>query len=100
MSLGLGVLHGKSSKQKLNVKSSTEAEIVGTSEYMPYNVWFNHFMEAQGYKIEDNILFQDNQSAIRMKNSGRRSCTGNSRRMNIRHFFVKNLVNKKKVRVI
>ena len=35
MSMGTGTLHQKSSKQKLNVKSSTEAEIVGKSEYMP-----------------------------------------------------------------
>ena len=47
ISLGTGTMHQKSSVQKLNVKSSTEAEIVDTSEYMPYNVWFNHFMEAQ-----------------------------------------------------
>ena len=39
MSLGLGILHGKSSKQKLNVKSSTEAELVGISDCLPYNIW-------------------------------------------------------------
>ena len=33
MSLGVGTLHAKSSKQKLNNKSSTEAELVGVSEY-------------------------------------------------------------------
>ena len=60
ISLGTGTVRQKSSVQKLNVKSSTEAGIAGTSEYMPYNVWFNHFMTAQGYKIEDNVLFQDN----------------------------------------
>ena len=30
-SMGWGVLHSKSSKQKLNTKSSTEAELVGVS---------------------------------------------------------------------
>ena len=33
MSMGHGVIHAKSSKQKLNTKSSTETEIVGMSEY-------------------------------------------------------------------
>ena len=74
---------------KLNVKNLDEAEIVGTSDYMPYNVWLRNFMESQGYKIEDNILFQDNQSAIKMEINGRRSCTGNSRHVNIRHFLSK-----------
>ena len=89
MSLGTGVLHQKSSKQKLNVKSSTEAEIVGVSEYIPYNLWAYNFMDAQGYKLSDNILFQDNQSAIKMETNGRRSCTGNSRHVNIRYFLLK-----------
>ena len=67
ISLGTGTMHQKSSVQKLNVKSSTQAEIVGTSEYMPYNVWFNHCMTVQCYKIEDSVLFQDKQSAIKWK---------------------------------
>ena len=100
MSLGTGLIHQKSSKQKLNVKSSTEAEIVGTSEYMPYNVWVYNFLESQGYKLHENILFQDNQSAIKMETNGRRSCTGNSRHVHIRYFFVKDLIDKKLVRIM
>ena len=38
MSFGLGLVHGRSSKQKLNTKSSTEAEVVGVSEYLTYNI--------------------------------------------------------------
>ena len=44
MSLGLGVLHAKGNKQKLNVKSSTEAELVANSDYIPYNIWLLMFM--------------------------------------------------------
>ena len=98
--MGTGIVHSKSSKKKLNTKSSTEAELVGTSEYMPYNVWLRNFLESQGYKINDNVLFQDNQSAMKMEQNGRRSCTGNSRHVNIRYFFVKDLIDKKQVRVI
>ena len=82
-----GLVDHRSSKQKLIVKSSTEAEIVGTSEYVPYSVWLRHFLEAQGYNISDNILFQDNQSAIKMETNGRRSCTCKSRHVNIRFFL-------------
>ena len=57
MSMGWGVIHVKSSKQKLNTKSSTEAEVVGVSDYMPYNIWVVMFLEEQGYRIFDNILF-------------------------------------------
>ena len=57
-------------------------------------------MEAQGYKISDNILFQDNQSAIKLEENGKRSSTGNTRHVNIRYFYVKDLVDKKQVRVL
>ena len=70
MSMGWGVIHGKSGKQKLNAKSSTEAEIIGVAEYLPYNIWLIMFLEAQGYKLRNNVLFQDNQSAIKMEKMG------------------------------
>ena len=35
ISMGYGLLPGKSSKQKINVKSSMESELVGVSEYLP-----------------------------------------------------------------
>ena len=68
MSYGIGiVLHGKSGKQKINVKSSTECELlVGSSEYCPYSIWQLMSMEEQGYVLCNNILFQDNQSTIKM----------------------------------
>ena len=99
MSMGLGILHGKSSKQKLNVKSSTEAELVGVSDYLPYNIWLLMFLREQGYIITDNTIYQDNQSTIRMLKNGRNSCTGNLRHINIRYFFVKDRVDKGEVRV-
>ena len=99
LSMGLGVLYGKSSKQKLNVKSSTEAELVGVSDYLPYNIWLLMFLSAQGYEITDNVLYQDNQSTILMLKNGRNSCTGNSRHVHIRYFFVKDRVEKGEVKV-
>ena len=57
-------------------------------------------MEAQGYKITNNILFQDNQSAIKLEENGKRSSTGNTRHLNIRYFFVKDIIDKKQVRVL
>ena len=57
LSMGHGVFHAKSSKQKINTKSSTETELVGVGEYLPYDLWALHFIEAQGYEIDENILF-------------------------------------------
>ena len=52
ISMGYGIMHGKASKLKINVKSSTESELVGMGEYVPYNIWFIMFMGAQGYAIK------------------------------------------------
>ena len=94
MSLGWGHIHAKASKQKLNSKSSTETEVIAVSKCVPYKVWFINFMEAQGYKITDKILYQDKMSAMRMERNRRNSCTGNSRHILIRYFFVKDRLDK------
>ena len=99
VSFGIGAAHARSTTSKLNVKSATESELVSASEYLPYTLWFRHFMEAQGYKIENNIMYQDNKSAILMEINGRNSCTGNSRHINIRYFWIKDRVDKGEVKV-
>ena len=99
MSFGLGTVHARSSKQKLNTKSSTESEVVGLSEYIPYNLWLLNFLAAQGYVLKSNQVYQDNQSAIKMEKNGRNSCTGNSRHIHIRYFFVKDRVDKGEVNI-
>ena len=66
MSWVWGVFLSKFQQKKLNTKSSTEAEIVGVSDYLPKFICVRMFLEAQGFIIEDNIIFQDNQSAIKI----------------------------------
>jgi len=56
-------------------------------------------MLGQGYEIKDNVVYQDNKSAILMEINGRNSCTGNSRHINIRYFWVKDRVDNKEVRI-
>jgi len=100
ISLGHGTLSNKSSTQKLNTKSSTEAELVGVSEYLPYNIWMKNFLESQGYEVKENVIYQDNESAIKMEKNGRNSCTGNSRHVSIRYFFIKDRIQKGEVTIM
>jgi hypothetical protein len=59
MSFGRGGFVCKSSKQKLNAKSSsTEAEVMGAINYLPNKLWVKMFMEAQGHAIMDSFLGQ------------------------------------------
>ena len=97
--MGYGIMHGKAPKQKINVKIPIESELVGMSEYAPYNIWFIMFMGAQGYAIKNNVIYQDNQSTIRMEKNGQNSCTGNSRYIHIRYFLVNYRIDKGEMRV-
>jgi hypothetical protein len=73
----------KSTKQKLNTKSSREAEFVGASIYLPNTVWVKFFLEAQGYIMEFNVLGEDNESTIRLEKNGRMSTGPKSNHINI-----------------
>ena len=64
-----------------------ESELVVMSEYLPYNIWKRSFLIEQGYKLKENIVYQDNQSTIRMEKNVLNICTGNSRHIDIRYFL-------------
>ena len=100
MSMGTGTLHSKSSKQKLNTRSTTESEVVGVSEYLPYDIWQVNFFKEQGYDVRNNYIYQDNESAMKLEINGRNSCTGNSRHVDIKFFWVKDRVDKKEVEIL
>ena len=99
--MGRGTLINKSMKQKLNTKSSTETEVIGVSaiDIVPFVLWLANFVKIQGQDIKENILYQDNQSAMKMEKNGRMSCTESSRYVSIRHFFVKNRADKGEVSI-
>jgi hypothetical protein len=63
MSLGAGAIYSSSQKQKMNTKSSTEAELVGINDVLPQAQWTKYFLEAQGYGT-NNLMYQDNQSTM------------------------------------
>ena len=52
------------------------------------------FMEAQGYEIKQNILYQDNKSAILLEKNGKASSSKRMRAVNIRYFFLTDQINK------
>jgi hypothetical protein len=87
ISFGTGGIACKSSRQKLNTKSSTEAELVGASDYLPNVLWIKWFLRAQGYAVNDVYLEQDNESAIKLETNGRVSSSAKTRHVAIRYFL-------------
>ena len=54
---------------------------------MPQFLWARYFLAAQGYKIIGNILYQENQSSIKLEKNGRESSGKRTRNINIRYFL-------------
>ena len=88
LSLGKGGVTNGSIKQKLNVKSSTEGELVGTDDVLPQVLWTNYFLEAQGFKTNGTVMYQDNLSTIQMLKNGKASSTKRTKHINIRYYFI------------
>ena len=89
-----------SQKQKLNTCSTTEAELVAVDDVMVMVLWTQLFLEQQGYAVERNIIFQDNQSTILLETNGRRSARKQSRALNVQYFFVADNVEKGIVEIL
>jgi hypothetical protein len=87
VTMGKGSIVAKSVKQKINTKSSTEAELVGLSDGLSLVIWARNFLEAQGYEMPPATVFQDNMSTIAMLKNGRPT-SDRTRHINIRFFFV------------
>ena len=92
LSLGHGSVYSMSTKQKLVSRSSTEIEVIGVHDVMPQTIWTNYFLQAQGVKVEDTIVYQDNMSSMLLEKNGRSSSSKRTRHMNIRYFFIKDQV--------
>jgi hypothetical protein len=99
ISFGRGAVLSKSSKQKLNTRSSTEAELVGASDYLPSTIWTKYFLDAQGYEIKDNFYHQDNQSAIKIERNGKLSGSQKTRHIDIRYFWIKDRLIKDNIEI-
>ena len=99
VTLGRGVVLGHSGKQRLVTKSSAEAELVAQSDSLGYGFRILNFAKAQGYCIEQGIIHQDNQAAIRLAETGR-STSSRTRHIKIRYFFLKQFLDSQELQVV
>jgi hypothetical protein len=81
-------------RQKMNVRSSMEGELVAVDDAATMILWMKLFLEAEGYDVEKNIVYQDNKSVILLETNGKKSLGKRTRALNIRYFFITDQVEK------
>ena len=96
---GKGASSRKSSRYRINLRSPTKSEIIGVGDHMPVVLWTLHFIGVQGFKINKNIVYQDNQSAIFMEMNRNYSCGKKTHHIDMRYFFITNCIKQKEVGV-
>ena len=99
MSLGQGMVLSYSWKQKINTKSSTEAELVGVDDSLGYILWARYFMQEQGYDMDASLLYQDNMSAILLETNGKASSTKRTKHIKVKYFFIKDKIDQGEITV-
>ena len=85
--MGTGAVTSFSWKQKLNAKSSTEGELIGVNDALPQILWSRYFMKSEGYKVKENIIFQDNKSTLILEKNGKALSSKKTKHIKVRYFF-------------
>jgi hypothetical protein len=82
------------------VRSSTINELVAVDEMLAQILWTRLFMKAQGIEVSDNILYQDNKSAILLEKNGRASSSKRTKHIEIRYYYVADRIAKGDLTVV
>ena len=62
-------------------------------------LWARYFLDAQGYNINNCMIYQDNKSAILLKQNGRASSSKRTCHINIRYYFVTDRANCREIKL-
>jgi hypothetical protein len=99
LTLGKGVICSISMKQKINTCSSTEAELVGVDDVVSKVLWTKLFIEAQGFKVDTNIIYRDNTSSMKLEENGKASSGKRTRHFNIKYFYITDLIQRNDIQI-
>ncbi len=100
--LGKVPVYVKSSKQKQNAKSSTQAELNSLYEGLDTVLWCRavlDFIDASIMQSKPTNVYQDNTSAILLSQMGKSANKSNTRFVNIRLYWIKDLLQTNQVNI-
>ena len=98
LTLGHSSILSISEKQRINTKSSTEAELVGVDDALNFVIWLRHFFESQVRSVNINsplkplgsdvTIEQDNTSTIQLARNDWKSSSKRTKHINVRYFYI------------
>lgn len=91
LKFGGSVVLVRSTKQKINSTSSTEAELISLSDNLIYALRAREFIVAQGYRVGPIRVYQDNMSVLAMLKRPD-NAKDRSKNMKVRRIAVKELI--------
>ena len=95
----IGAEASKSRKHMINSRRYTELEIIGVDDHIYGVFWMLRFLGGQDLKVNNNIVYQDNQSAILMERNNKYSCGKKTRHIDMCYFFITNWIDQKEASV-
>ena len=99
ISHGRGSVLSKSLKQKIVVRSSTEAELVTLSDATSLAAYELAFFQSLGMSFKPVKMHQDNTSTIRLAKNGR-SMSDRTKHIKLRYFFIKQYIDSGEFEVV
>ena len=81
----------------MNSRISTEALFIAVDDKTSKVKWYKSLTEAQGFKMNLNIVFQDNAITIKLVENGKLSSRKRTRHFEIRLFHITDLIKRKEV---
>jgi hypothetical protein len=97
--MGEGAISGSSRKQKVNLRSSTESELIGGDDKIAKVLWTKRSLKWQAFLVKLNIIYQDNTSTMKLERNGKESSGKTRRHFDIKYFYVTDLVSRDEVEV-
>ena len=72
---------------------------MGVDDLNPQLFWMRFVLEAQGFKVTENVVYEDNQRSMKLEKHSQTSSGKQTRHINICYFFVTNHIQENKKNV-
>ena len=97
--IGGSLIWAAAIRQSITTKSSFESELVALSDMVSMVLWVLFMMADLGYASGVPIVYQDNQSTIKVAHKGLTSNV-KTKHIDVRYLWIEEIIEKKKIEII